>query len=322
LSLFHFCTIVAEPPHRGRSKYGIPAEFRSEIWVQISGAQDKQSKEMLCYRHLVEQFVGQKSTATVQIEKDLGRTLPYEPHLQTEEGLSALRRVLCAYSWFNPAVGYCQSMNFVAGILLSTLTEENTFWVMRATIEDFLPNDYYTNSMLGVRVDELVFEELVLWKLPKIASHLEECECSAGLFALRWFLCLFIGVLPTETVLRILDLFFTEGDKIMFRIGLALLKLNEKLILETVNQMELIELFSKVVPKVEDTQKLIKVAFSFDPLNRSKIRSLRHECLQRLMEDSEFRENANDSEVVEKFRPKSWRINFREIINLINDYPK
>lgn len=35
-----------------------------------------------------------------------------------EEGLDELRRVLVAYSWHNPRVGYCQSMNFLVAMLL------------------------------------------------------------------------------------------------------------------------------------------------------------------------------------------------------------
>lgn len=57
-----------------------------------------------------------------EIEQDVRRTLPSHPMFQSEAGLAALRRVLLAYAARNPALGYCQSMNFLAAMLLRTLS--------------------------------------------------------------------------------------------------------------------------------------------------------------------------------------------------------
>ena len=44
-------------------------------------------------------------------------------------GSDALRRILYAYSVYDPDVGYCQGMNFVAGMFLTFLPEEESFWM-------------------------------------------------------------------------------------------------------------------------------------------------------------------------------------------------
>jgi hypothetical protein len=62
------------------------------------------------YANILEKNKGQTSQATEEIDKDIHRSLPEHPYFQNEEGILALQRVLTAYSWHNPTVGYCQSM--------------------------------------------------------------------------------------------------------------------------------------------------------------------------------------------------------------------
>ena len=45
-------------------------------------------------------------------------------------GQAALRRVLRAYSVYDPDVGYCQGMNFIAGMFLTFMSEEESFWLL------------------------------------------------------------------------------------------------------------------------------------------------------------------------------------------------
>ena len=43
---------------------------------------------------------------------------------------------------------------------------------------------------------------------------------------------MFATQMPLELTLRIWDIFFIEGNKILFRIGLAIMKINEKELLK------------------------------------------------------------------------------------------
>lgn len=59
------------------------------------------------------------------ISLDLPRTFPYHPKFGKDgTHIQALRNVLVAYANFNPALGYCQGMSFIAAMLLMHLEEE------------------------------------------------------------------------------------------------------------------------------------------------------------------------------------------------------
>ena len=126
-----------------------------------------------------------------QIRRDIPRTFPTNSIISTEEGKERLRRVLGAYSERNPTLGYCQSMNFVAGSLLIFMEEENAFWTFAAIIEDILPKDYYTLNLLGCRVDQQMFTQCIKWKLPRIGEHLEATDCVLEPVTCSWFMSCF-----------------------------------------------------------------------------------------------------------------------------------
>lgn len=221
---------------------GIPDRLRSRIWLFTSGASRKASSEPNLYYRILEEKRGMTSKSTEDIEKDLRRSFPEHPYYQTEEGIESLRNVLVAYSWKNPKVGYCQSMNIVASVLLLYCTEEETFWLLATICEDLLP-DNYSPTLLGVWVDQEVFEFLLKELLPDIHSHLQELGFNLILVTQPWFLCLFIGYLPMEQTLRILDCFFFEGVNMLFKTGLSMMSLLRDKILAAERMDELMNLW-------------------------------------------------------------------------------
>jgi hypothetical protein len=78
------------------------------MWETLSGSIYLRYTNPGFYEQLLEEHEGRTSTSTEDIEKDLHRSLPEYAGYQTEEGISALRRVLQAYSFKNPELGYCQ----------------------------------------------------------------------------------------------------------------------------------------------------------------------------------------------------------------------
>ncbi len=66
---------------------------------------------------------------------------------------------------------------------------------------------------------------------PNIHTHFSELNVDMSFFSAQWFLTLFVYHFQFRAVLRVWDIFFTEGWKIIFRVGVALLKWEEKRLL-------------------------------------------------------------------------------------------
>ncbi|RMX42088.1 hypothetical protein pdam_00001221 [Pocillopora damicornis] len=162
--------------------------------------------------------------------RDIDRTFPDNIRFSsTQDDLRpALLNVLIAYAKHNPRIGYCQGLNYIAGLMLLIVNkEEAAFWLLDVIVGNLLP-DYYAKDMLGLQIEQETLREVVRLKLPALFEHIEKLGVSYTIFSTKWFICLYIDVLPIETVLRIWDCLFYEGSKVILRVALTLLSLNEE----------------------------------------------------------------------------------------------
>ncbi|XP_015263876.1 PREDICTED: TBC1 domain family member 8B [Gekko japonicus] len=203
---------------------GIPEVLRGELWLLFSGAVNDMATNPGYYGELVEQSLGTCTLATDEIERDLRRSLPEHPAFQSDTGISALRRVLTAYAYRNPRIGYCQAMNILTSVLLLYAKEEEAFWLLVAVCERMLP-DYFNRRIIGALVDQGVFEELIREHLPQLTDHMTDMTFFSSV-SLSWFLTLFISVLPIESAVNVVDCFFYDGIKAILQLGLAVLDYN------------------------------------------------------------------------------------------------
>ncbi|KAF9688249.1 hypothetical protein SADUNF_Sadunf02G0177500 [Salix dunnii] len=242
---------------------GIPPVLRPKVWFSLSGAAKKKSTvPESYYNDMTKAVEGKVTAATKQIDHDLPRTFPGHPWLDTQEGHAALRRVLVGYSFRDSDVGYCQGLNYVAALLLLVMkTEEDAFWMLAVLLENVLANDCYTNNLSGCHVEQRVFQDLLVKNCPRIAVHLEELEFDVSLVATEWFLCLFSKSLPSETTLRVWDVLFYEGAKVLFHVALAIFKMKEEELLLAHHVGDVINILQKTTHHLFDPDELLTVAF-------------------------------------------------------------
>ncbi|KAM4826775.1 TBC1 domain family member 9B isoform 2-T2 [Thomomys bottae] len=233
---------------------GIPESLRGELWLLFSGAWNEMVTHPGYYSELVEKSTGKYSLATEEIERDLHRSMPEHPAFQNELGIAALRRVLTAYAFRNPTIGYCQAMNIVTSVLLLYGSEEEAFWLLVALCERMLP-DYYNTRVVGALVDQGIFEELTGGLLPRLSEKMQDLGVISSI-SLSWFLTLFLSVMPFESAVVIVDCFFYEGIKVILQVALAVLDANMEQLLGCSDEGEAMTVLGRYLDNVVNKQSI------------------------------------------------------------------
>uniref|UniRef100_A0A8C7E4B2 TBC1 domain family member 9B n=1 Tax=Naja naja TaxID=35670 RepID=A0A8C7E4B2_NAJNA len=233
---------------------GIPESLRGELWLLFSGAWNEMATHPGYYSDLVKQSMGKYSLATEEIERDLHRSMPEHPAFQNELGIAALRRVLTAYAFRNPTIGYCQAMNIVTSVLLLYCNEEEAFWLLVALCERMLP-DYYNTRVVGALVDQGIFEELTRDCLPQLSEKMQDLGVISSI-SLSWFLTLFLSVMPFESAVVVVDCFFYEGIKVILQVSLAILDANMDKLLNCCDEGEAMTVLGRYLDNVVNRQSI------------------------------------------------------------------
>ncbi|KUI54546.1 GTPase-activating protein gyp3 [Cytospora mali] len=318
---------------------GIPPEWRGAAWFYYAGGPKILANNQGVYDKLLKQVEGGdlKEVCREDIERDLYRTFPDNvrfrrtattgltpgelslaptpahsrnnstqsanptPRASDPEIIASLRRVLSAFAIFNPSIGYCQSLNFLGGMLLLFVeTEEQAFWLLNIITRVYLPGTHEMN-LEGSKVDLSVLMNELQSVLPNVwtkisddgfgtakkkprrgRNHRHGAHSITGenlppvtLALTAWFMSCFIGTLPIETTLRVWDVFFYEGSKTLFRVALAIFKTGESEIKAISDPMEVFAVVQSLPRKMLDANALMDVTFK----RRSGLNHLTSEAL-------------------------------------------
>ncbi|KAI1374828.1 TBC-domain-containing protein [Hypoxylon crocopeplum] len=213
---------------------GIPVANRPKIWAECSGALSKRTPGY--YKDLISRPSEADDAVVIsQIEMDIHRTLTDNIFFRKGPGVAKLHELLRAYARHNPEVGYCQGMNLIAANLLLIMpSAEDAFWVFVSIVERILPQGYYDHSLMASRADQHVLRQYVSQVLPKLSQHLEALSIELEALTFQWFLSVFTDCLSAEALFRVWDvvLCINDGSTFLFQVALALLKLNERQLLQ------------------------------------------------------------------------------------------
>lgn len=159
-----------------------------------------------------------------QIDLDIGRTFPRLNAFDAARQQS-LARVLRAYVASRPDVGYCQGMNFVAGLLiLASNDEEDAFRVLLRLMDTYNLAGFYRASFPLMKRYVHAADRLLFRESPKLHSHLQDQGVQPYLYMHEWFLTLFVDCVPTSLVLDIFQAITHKGLFIVVPVVVAILR--------------------------------------------------------------------------------------------------
>jgi hypothetical protein len=226
--------------HSRKGTHILQHPFRVHRWEQLLGSLELYRSNINYHKELL---LSSANSQEREIRVDVSRTFPRNSLFESCKGSQRLESILRAYAVRNPAVGYCQGMNYVAGFLLLAMEEEcastfpgtpaaeidgRVFWMVVCIVEHpRFHRGYYMlhTRMFALKEDCVVFRNLVSSHIPEIEAHLQRYPRSPILTVLcaNWFITLFVDSLPSEALVRVWDSYALEGRVALFRAGIALL---------------------------------------------------------------------------------------------------
>lgn len=183
------------------------------------------------------------------------------------------------------------------------MSESQAFFLLSVLCDRLLPG-YYSTTMYGTLLDQKVFESLVEKTMPVLWEHLSKSDVQLSVVSLPWFLSLYINSMPLVFAFRVLDVFFLEGPKVLFQVGLAILRINGEELLDIQDDGAFISVLKSYFSRLDESahprsenpklraitrfQELMVVAFKeFSGITHSTITETREKHKDAVLENIE-----------------------------------
>jgi len=162
----------------------------------------------------------------IRIRKDIGRTFNNYPETlkylksenknfnwKSEEGLKMLYNVLLAYANYDTQIGYVQGINYIAGMLLMHIQdEEKVFWCILYIMNRKNWRCIYQENMSKLFELLNLVESQLAEKQPAVLEHLLNNDFSVGAAFSPLFITLYIYQIEHDAAMRIMEFFILDSE--------------------------------------------------------------------------------------------------------------
>lgn len=169
-----------------------------------------------------------KTTEDV-LRVDVLRTFTHDKTFEKDTLFSVLR---CGTLALQNGVGYCQGMNYIAGMFLYLNQNQNEAFDLYVSLIQQKLGSLFENNFQQMKVYFYVLENVMFIFVNEIAIDFKSKKIIPGYFCSSWFITLFSSAFQytkkSYLVLSIIDLFIAEGFKAILKAIIAILGFYKK----------------------------------------------------------------------------------------------
>ncbi|XP_039356180.1 TBC1 domain family member 24-like isoform X2 [Mauremys reevesii] len=231
--------------------------------------------DALVYRDVASRLFGKQSVSSHPLPEFLGGCgMP--TYCLTMEGVTAVKKILICLGNLFPDITYSPILPAVVALLLHYSEDEAQCFenVSRLIACNDSHTSYIDQSFLAHQASRMTFGDLANKHCP--AAHRLIASTSENVFEVysEWLGWIF-GDLPFDYAIRVLDVYLLEGQKVLYRIALALLRQHRLSVtsgeLEVANVKGDLKAFVQNIREHLTVDKLLERAFGIRLFSRKEI---------------------------------------------------
>eukprot|EP00727_Mastigamoeba_balamuthi_P001247 m51a1_g11119 hypothetical protein (835) ;mRNA; r:109237-112693 len=207
---------------------GVPPRVRGEVWKAAIGNRLGMTRELyeIYARHGREELERSAGVGTARmIEVDLPRTFPSLFFFNnTGPFYRQLMELLATWAQHRPDIGYVQGMSHIAAMLVLQMEPYESYRCFINLVSSRLLLAFFKMDLPMVLRHLKVFDIIFQYNMPALCRHFAELEVSPNYYLLDWFMTMFTHVLPIPVASRVWDCYLADGELLLHRAALAILK--------------------------------------------------------------------------------------------------
>ena len=153
-------------------------------------------------------------------------------------------------------------MGFIVGFFLTYMEEESAFFMFDSLIKNYGFGELLLSGFPKLKSILFVYLNLLKKFMPTVYEFFKNQKFPHSYYAAYFFIYMFSNKLKFNVLARVFDVFLLEGYKIVYRVALALIKINkEKFLKKGVEDEYLYHLFKNKFDEI-DPELLLETAFN------------------------------------------------------------